>query len=286
MPSFSLSTVRSSFPLSRLVIGLFTLSMSVFFGAGELAAQTLASPTISAKLLSPGQGVEITIKLPRSLQDTKIRRTLSVALNRDSGSGFATIALFDNPNKSFTFRDAQALSGTFVYRARVSNTAGAIGWSNSVTIIVPTVGTPPGDPSATSCHDVPLPAGVFECPAGYEEEVIRQVNTERASAGVAPLSSNRQLNCSSRNHTAWMIQNNYFAHDGWIDFIRAAGYTGGTLGENIAMGYTTPSAVMSGWLGSSGHRANILNGAFRDIGVACLTGANGVPWWTQNFGSQ
>lgn len=253
----------------------------------DLEAQTLDSPSLAAKVLRRNRGVEVSIKLPRSLQGSRIRRTLSVVLTRDDGSGYAAIAMFNRPGKSIRFRDARATAGSFVYRAGVLNAAGAAGWSVpvAVTISAPSP-PPPPPPAAVDCHDVPLPAGVFECPAGYEEEVLRQVNVARQSQGVAPLTSNRQLNCSARNHTAWMIQNNFFAHDGWIEFIRAAGYTGGALGENIAIGYPVPAAVMTGWLGSSGHRANILNGGFNDVGVACLTGAQGVPWWTQNFGSR
>ena len=82
-----------------------------------------------------------------------------------------------------------------------------------------------------------------------------------------------------------MIQNNNFSHEGWVEFIRQAGYAGGMIGENIALGYPTPAAVMGGWMNSSGHRANILNSGYRDLGVSCLL-RNGTPWWTQNFGAQ
>ena len=89
------------------------------------------------------------------------------------------------------------------------------------------------------------------------------------------------------------------------DRIHAAGYMYNSAGENIAAGYTTPSAVMTAWMGSSGHRANILSTTFREIGVGyvyqsgdasnvrldangdCTPDSYNGPYghyWTQNFG--
>ena len=42
---------------------------------------------------------------------------------------------------------------------------------------------------------------------------------------------------------------------------------------------------MTGWMNSAGHRANILNGAFQDVGVAVATGADGVKYWTMVLGA-
>ena len=54
-------------------------------------------------------------------------------------------------------------------------------------------------------------------------------------------------------------------------------------GENIAYGQRTPEAVMEGWMNSSGHRANILNASFRNIGVGLYQDENGVKHWVQLF---
>ena len=67
--------------------------------------------------------------------------------------------------------------------------------------------------------------------------------------------------------------------------IARTGYQANALGENVAFGYPTPAAVMDGWMTSPGHRANILNCAFRGIGVGVATGGDGRLYWTQNFGS-
>jgi hypothetical protein len=88
-----------------------------------------------------------------------------------------------------------------------------------------------------------------------------------------------------------MAQQNYFSHtslDGrqFNQRIAAAGYSYSTVGENIACGYSTPQAVMNGWMNSSGHRANILSASFCDIGVGYAFGAASSygHYWTQDFG--
>ena len=67
------------------------------------------------------------------------------------------------------------------------------------------------------------------------------------------------------------------------DRITAVGYNWRTYGENVAMGYSTAAAVMRGWMNSSGHRANILNCSFAEIGIGVANGSRGM-FWTQDFG--
>lgn len=66
--------------------------------------------------------------------------------------------------------------------------------------------------------------------------------------------------------------------------VEAAGYSWSNLGENIARGQADPDAVMNAWMNSPGHRANILNCAFKEIGIGVHKG-DGGPWWTQDFGA-
>ncbi len=90
-----------------------------------------------------------------------------------------------------------------------------------------------------------------------------------------------------------MAAQNYFDHtalDGRSpgDRIAAAGYEAWSWGENIAAGYTSPQSVVDGWMNSPGHRANILNSGFCDIGVGyAYDGESHYRYyWTQNFGRQ
>jgi uncharacterized protein YkwD len=88
----------------------------------------------------------------------------------------------------------------------------------------------------------------------------------------------------------------YFAHDSRdgrspFDRMADAGYSGGTMGENIARGQQSPSEVVEGWMNSPGHCSNIMNARFTDIGVGYGEGEatnqrfNGNKLWTQNFGA-
>jgi RNA polymerase sigma factor (sigma-70 family) len=127
-------------------------------------------------------------------------------------------------------------------------------------------------------------------PTDTVAQVVALVNKERAAAGCGPLTENPQLNQAAQGHSDDMAARDFFDHinpDGADPGQRttAAGYTWSTYGENIAQGQQTPEAVMDSWMNSPGHRANILNCSFKDIGVGIHTGSGG-PWWTQNFGAQ
>ncbi len=129
--------------------------------------------------------------------------------------------------------------------------------------------------------------------ADFESEVIDLVNVERAAQGLHPLSYDAHLAAAARAHSEDMGMQGYFSHtsiDGRTvpDRITAAGYSYNTYGENIAAGYQTPEAVIAGWMASSGHRANILNSNFCDIGVGYVFLADSPygHYWTQDFGRE
>ena len=121
-----------------------------------------------------------------------------------------------------------------------------------------------------------------------ENEVIRLVNIEREKNGLAPLKANWELSRVARYKSLDMAEKNYFSHTSptygspfkmMTDF----GLTYYSAGENIAMGQKTPADVMKGWMNSSGHRANILNSSYTEIGVGLAINKNGQNYWTQMF---
>ncbi|MFH8798328.1 sigma-70 family RNA polymerase sigma factor [Streptomyces sp. NPDC017936] len=127
-------------------------------------------------------------------------------------------------------------------------------------------------------------------PSGTAAQVIALVNKERSAAGCGPLSENSRLRAAAQGHSDDMAARDFFDHtnpdgDGPGERVTAAGYRWSTFGENIAKGQQTPDAVMTSWMNSPGHRANILNCSFKEIGVGVHRG-DGGPWWTQNFGAQ
>ncbi|MEU1406698.1 sigma-70 family RNA polymerase sigma factor [Streptomyces sp. NPDC005728] len=127
-------------------------------------------------------------------------------------------------------------------------------------------------------------------PSGTVAQVVALVNKERAAAGCGPLTENAQLERAAQGHSDDMAARNFFEHtnpDGADpgQRITAAGYRWSTYGENIAKGQQTPESVMDSWMNSPGHRANILNCSFKEIGVGVHRGSGG-PWWTQDFGAK
>ncbi|MGW8571121.1 CAP domain-containing protein [Streptomyces niveus] len=143
---------------------------------------------------------------------------------------------------------------------------------------------PKPDPKPTA--DDPKPGGG----GGFADQVTTLVNAERAKAGCGPVSANSQLQTAALRHSQDMAAKDYFDHnspDGKDpgDRITAAGYRWTTYGENIARGQQTAAEVMKGWMNSPGHRANILNCAFKEIGIG-VHDASGGPWWTQAFGTR
>lgn len=134
-----------------------------------------------------------------------------------------------------------------------------------------------------------LSVGVAQ--ADFESEVIELVNIEREALNLHPLSYSEALTAAARRHSQDMGDRNYFDHttpDGikFYERIADAGYDYQTCGENIAAGYPTPAAVVDGWMNSDGHRANILDPDYCDIGVgyAAADASQFYHYWTQDFG--
>ncbi|MEW1587456.1 CAP domain-containing protein [Micromonospora vinacea] len=117
-------------------------------------------------------------------------------------------------------------------------------------------------------------------------EVVDLVNAERAKAGCKALSIDTKLMTAAQRHSQDQADHKNMSHTG-SDGSNAGtrldrvGYTWRTYGENVAWNQQTPAAVMDAWMNSSGHRANILNCAFTEIGVG-IANSNG-PYWTQVF---
>jgi uncharacterized YkwD family protein/spore coat assembly protein SafA len=119
----------------------------------------------------------------------------------------------------------------------------------------------------------------------YETEVVRLVNVQRSQNGLAPLTMNWELSRVARYKSQDMVDKHYFSHTSPtygspFDMMKAFGISYRAAGENIAYGQRTPQEVVTAWMNSSGHRANILNTSFKEIGVGYVAAGN---YWTQMF---
>lgn len=130
--------------------------------------------------------------------------------------------------------------------------------------------------------------------ANFVKQVIKLTNQERQKFGLSPLESKGRLNEAAQNHSKNMAQKDFYSHTGQDDSscsdrIDKTGYKAETSGENIAAGQFTPKQVVEDWMDSSGHRSNILNPDYEDIGVGYYFRKNDPgyyryhSYWTQNF---
>ena len=124
--------------------------------------------------------------------------------------------------------------------------------------------------------------------AAYEQQVVDLVNKERAAAGLSALKVNTKLAGVAEKKAEDLRDNNYFSHTSPtygspFDMMKQFGITYSSAGENIAKGQKTPESVMNGWMNSAGHKANILNSSFTEIGVGYVTDSNGNTYWVQMF---
>ena len=121
-----------------------------------------------------------------------------------------------------------------------------------------------------------------------ENEVIRLVNVERAKYGLPALKANWELSRVARYKSQDMVNKGYFAHQSPtygspFTMMQSFGISYSSAGENIAKGQRTPAEVMKSWMNSPGHRSNILNASYTQIGVGLAKDKNGVACWTQMF---
>jgi uncharacterized protein YkwD len=149
-------------------------------------------------------------------------------------------------------------------------------------------------PAYSGCHVVTAPISN----ADYEQQIVELVNAERASRSLPPLKRIDELDRAARYHSTDLAQDNYFQHDSydrvggnltrvcyWYERVGLYYLDWSSMGENIAGGYSTPDSAMAAWMGSTGHRNNILSTTYREIGVGYYYGSQGYAhYWTQDFG--
>ena len=149
---------------------------------------------------------------------------------------------------------------------------------------------PGGGPASTDPAPGRSGSGSSGGAAGVLGEVVDRTNAERARHGLRALTVDQRLAAAAQAHSADMVRRAFFAHESpdgrqvW-DRAVAAGYVYRKVAENIAAGQRTAEEVVRGWMGSPGHRANILDGDLTQIGVGRADGGSYGVYWTQVFGT-
>lgn len=130
-----------------------------------------------------------------------------------------------------------------------------------------------------------------ECPGGFLQDLVDLMNEERAQEGLDPLDVDLRLVEMAQAHSEDMAATATLSHTGSdgstpADRAVAAGFPYSNLGENVAAGQPDAAEVVSDWMGSVGHRANIL-GPFTHVGCGLAYASSGpyLMYWTANFGT-
>ncbi|KAE9033446.1 hypothetical protein PR003_g9245 [Phytophthora rubi] len=126
----------------------------------------------------------------------------------------------------------------------------------------------------------------------YHTALLNAVNTERAARGLSKLCRSRKLQSAAQTHSNDMAKRNYLGHTGSDGStvesrIDDAGYHWIDVAENVAAGQASVKSVMSSWMSSSHHRANILSRKYKmfGCGYAYRSSSKYDHYWTQDFAS-
>jgi len=145
--------------------------------------------------------------------------------------------------------------------------------------------------AATAPSRTTPPPRVETAPNAYGEEIVVRTNGERQKLGLPALARNAALMSAAQLQADQMAARNTMAHDlpGTAypspgSRLDAVGYRMSASGENVAEGYPTPTAVVAGWMTSTGHRANIVSTKFSEMGAGMATAKNGRKFYAQVFG--
>lgn len=150
---------------------------------------------------------------------------------------------------------------------------------------------PPAPPRLPPSPPPPVPPPTPKPPSGLGTvtQLLDAHNAQRAARGLKPLVLSNTLNAAAALHADDMARHKNMSHtgsDGSDPFQRMAraGYHYSSAGENIAAGQKDVAAVMTSWMNSSGHRANIL-GNYTDVGFGVGVGPDGWKYWCADFGT-
>lgn len=120
----------------------------------------------------------------------------------------------------------------------------------------------------------------------YVTRILELVNEERAKAGLTALELDTDITAAANVRAVEIKQSFSHTRPNGTSFstaLKEQGVSYRGSGENIAWGQKSPEQVMDGWMNSEGHRANILNANFKNIGIGYYQDQNGVNYWVQLF---
>lgn len=212
----------------------------------------------------------------------------SVNVRAGVGTNFPSIGKISSGQK---IRVLGKLDGWYVVKMPDSNKIGCVAkqylkaytTTNTTSTPKPLPTTPSGTGTGTSTGTA-TGSGTM---SSDESRILQLCNAERSKAGVSPLKANNDLTKLARMKSQDMVNKNYFSHQSPtygspFDMMKNYGISYMYAGENIAMNQTADKAFTA-WMNSEGHRKNILNPNFTEIGVGIAGKGGGSNLYTQEF---
>jgi uncharacterized protein YkwD len=162
-------------------------------------------------------------------------------------------------------------------------------------VVTPKIVAAPTPPPTAPTFVVPAATAAVAAPsvalAPTEQAIVDLTNGQRTINGLAPLATNGKLVQAAQIHAGNMARLDQMSHvlsgvaqPDLFSRAQAVGYSFARLGENIAFRYAGAPEVVDGWMNSAGHKANILNPSFNEIGVAIAANSKGELYYAQVFG--
>lgn len=145
----------------------------------------------------------------------------------------------------------------------------------------------PGTPAGAGTDDRDNAAAGSATMNSNESKILQLVNAERSKVGAKALTSSGECTRLARMKSKDMVDNNYFSHQSPtygspFDMLKSNKVTYMYAGENIAMNQSADAAFKA-WMNSEGHKKNILNPNFTELGVGIAPKGNGSYIYTQLF---
>ncbi|GIE80719.1 hypothetical protein Aph02nite_66690 [Actinoplanes philippinensis] len=273
-------------------------------GYKQMSGTSMASPHVAAAaaLLKSANPALTADQIETTLEKTAVDLG-AAGFDNDFGNGridpaaaLASLTPVTTPTTRPTTSAPATRPTTSAPATRPTTSAPATRPTTSAPATRPTTSAPATRPTTSAPATRPTTSPITAAPttsaptgaAAYEAEVVTLTNAQRTSNGCPAARTDDRLTAAARAHSADMVARNFFDHTGsdgsnFVTRANRAGYTAPS-GENIAYGYRSPQEVVTGWMNSPGHRANILNCESVAIGVGLATKSDGTPYWTQVFG--
>ena len=137
----------------------------------------------------------------------------------------------------------------------------------------PAEGAPVPPPPAPEPAEPPAPPGATAAEE-FAASLVALTNEQRLAGGLAALATSECGASQAVERAGLLVAEGRFEHDPLGPVLGACGAR--TVGENLALGHRTPADMTAGWMGSAGHRANILRASYTSIGVGCVEGPRGM----------